>query len=68
MMWMTSVVQGRENPQYLSFIFQVWHLTQRLMGAVVQSERVPVDGAGRCRCFLCGGGAAAGLPPLPGVH
>lgn len=38
------------------------------MGAVVQSERVPAGGAGRRRGFLCGGGGAAGLPPLPGLH
>lgn len=38
------------------------------MGAVVESERLPVGGAGRVRRFLRGGAAAARLPPLPGVH
>lgn len=52
----------------MSCIFQVRRLTQRHLGAVVKSKRVPVGGAGRSGGLLCGGGAAAGLPPLPGLH
>ncbi|CAJ1069723.1 probable palmitoyltransferase ZDHHC12 isoform X1 [Xyrichtys novacula] len=46
----------------------VWYLTQCLMGAVVQNERLPAGGTGRGQRFLRGGGAPAGLPPLPGLH
>lgn len=35
---------------------------------MVQRERVPAGGAGRGGGFLRGGGAAAGLPSLPGVR
>lgn len=38
------------------------------MGAVVQSERLPVDGIGGLQRFLRGGGATARLPSLPGVY
>lgn len=52
----------------LAHIFQVWHLTHHHMGAVVQSQWVPVGGAWCRWYFLCGGGSAAGLPPLPCLH
>lgn len=35
---------------------------------MVQSQRVPVGGPGRRGASLRGGGGAAGLPPLPGLH
>lgn len=50
------------------FVWQVWNLTQWLVGFVVQEQRFPSGESGHGWYFLCGGCAAAGLPPLPGVH
>ncbi|XP_051806525.1 palmitoyltransferase ZDHHC12-A isoform X2 [Acanthochromis polyacanthus] len=49
-------------------LLQLRYLQRHHLGAVVQRERVPAGGAGRGRGFLRGGGAAAGLPSLPGVR
>lgn len=48
--------------------FQVRDFSERLVGPLVQSERVSPGGAGRRRGFLRGRAAAAGLPPLPDLH
>lgn len=57
-----------EGSATLTFVPQVWNLSQWHLGLVVQEQHFPSGESGHCWYFLCGGRAAAGLPPLPGVH
>ncbi|XP_061881143.1 uncharacterized protein LOC133632628 isoform X2 [Entelurus aequoreus] len=46
----------------------VGHLSRRHVGVLVAGQRLPAGGAVRGGRLLGGGGGAAGLPRLPGVH
>lgn len=49
-------------------VCQVRYLPQCLLGVVVQVKRLPAGCARPAGNLLGGGGAAARLPPLPGLH